>query len=466
MLPDDVLLEIFDFCSLDVDEWLYAWQTLVHVCRQWRRVVFGSARRLNLELICSTETPARDTLDIWPALPLLVYADESETSGVDNVVAALERSDRVREISISISRSKSEELWEGMQEPLPELTFLKLKSNDEDEPVSILPDSFLGGSAPRLQSLFLEYVPFPGLPKLLLSTANLAELSLSPIPRSGYISPESMVTGFSGLTRLENLSLEFESPFPRPDTESRRLPPPTRSVLPALTRFKFKGGSGYLDELVAHVDVPRLNDFSIIFFEVFYFDTPRLVQFIRRTPYSKAFGKAHITFYTGDAVMANLSSQTSNRGELNLAVLSTVPERHFSYLTRICTSSLPALPTLEDLYIQEGRLELMCVDWQHFVKNHQWLRLLRPFIYVKNLYVSDEFVPSIVSALQELNGDRTTEVLPVLQNIFFEGLQPSEPVREGIRHFVAARQLTRHPITVSFRDSVPRQDRYPELFTL
>ena len=96
----------------------------------------------------------------------------------------------------------------------------------------------------------------------------------------------------------------------------------------------------------------------------------------------------------------------------------------------------------------------------------QWLRLLRPFTYVKNLYVSKEFVPSIVPALQELIGYRTTEVLPILQNIFFEGLQPPDPVQEGIGHFVAARQLIRRPVTVSFGDRVPKQDRYPELFTV
>jgi hypothetical protein len=137
MLPDDVLLKIFDFCSLDIDQWL------------------------NLQLVCSIETPTREMLDVWPPLPLLIYADESETSGVDNVVAALERSNRVREISISISRSRSEELWKAMEEPHPELTFLKLESNNEDEPVSILPDSFLGGSAPRLESIMFRFRDYP-----------------------------------------------------------------------------------------------------------------------------------------------------------------------------------------------------------------------------------------------------------------------------------------------------------------
>ena len=46
MLPDDVLLEIFDF-YVDEEEglpfksiYIQEWITLVHVCRRWRRVVF------------------------------------------------------------------------------------------------------------------------------------------------------------------------------------------------------------------------------------------------------------------------------------------------------------------------------------------------------------------------------------------------------------------------------------------
>ena len=135
-INNDVLVKLFDFCSLDVDQWLYAWQTLVHVCRRWRRVVFGAPRRLDLQLVCSAKTPARDTLDIWPSLPLLIYADLSETTSVDIVIAAFEHSDRVHEISITVPRSLSNEFW---KEPVPELTFLDLESINEDEPVSILP---------------------------------------------------------------------------------------------------------------------------------------------------------------------------------------------------------------------------------------------------------------------------------------------------------------------------------------
>ena len=80
-------------------------------------------------------------------------------------------------------------------------------------------------------------------------------------------------------------------------------------------------------------------------------------------------------------------------------------------------------------------------------------------LYLKNLYVSEEFVPSIVSALPELVEDQTTEILPILQNIFLEGRRPSGHIQKHIKQFVAARQLTGHPTTVSFRDSILKQDR-------
>ena len=146
MLPDDVLLKIFDFF---VEEerpqkvGVEVWQTLVHVCRRWRSLVFGSPRRLNLRLVCSGKTPARDTLGVWPAFPLSIECEEM-AENVDNIIAVLERSDRVCNIYLDFKGLDLEELLAAMQVPFPELTYLRLFSNGKT--VSALPDSFLGGS--------------------------------------------------------------------------------------------------------------------------------------------------------------------------------------------------------------------------------------------------------------------------------------------------------------------------------
>jgi hypothetical protein len=64
----------------------------------------------------------------------------------------------------------------------------QLLSHDETPPV--IPDSFLDGSAPRLRIFTFNNIPFPELPKLLLSATHLVHLRLFNIPHSGYISPE------------------------------------------------------------------------------------------------------------------------------------------------------------------------------------------------------------------------------------------------------------------------------------
>jgi hypothetical protein len=165
MLPDDVLKSLIE-----------GWQTLAHVCHRWRSVVFGSPRRLNLRLVCTWETPARETLDVWPSLPLLIQDSNYPTEDVDNLIA-VERSDRVVRIHLDdVYGSELENVLAAMQVPFPELTGLALGSGGM---VSVLPDSFLGGSAPRLQFLTLNRLPFPGLSKLLLSATHLVSSHLN-----------------------------------------------------------------------------------------------------------------------------------------------------------------------------------------------------------------------------------------------------------------------------------------------
>jgi len=461
MLPDDALLEIFDF-YVDEDtgedfkpfekQRIEVWITLVHVCRLWRSVVFRSPHRLHLRLLCTHKTPASDILDAWPPLPLIVHDVhnnfDDEPSSVDNIIAALEHSNRVCQIELgSLRSSELKRVTDSaaMQKPFPELTHLQLGMFVYEGPGPVLPNSFLGGTAPRLRSLDLSYVPFPGLPKLLSSATHLV---LYFIPCSGYISPEAMATSLSASASLKSLRLRFRCPRPRPALESRspHLPPPTRSILPSLTKIKFKGDSEYLEEILARIDAPRLDNLLITFFNQIIFDLPQLFQFISRTPTLKAPEKGYITF-NYDAVRVKFSSQTSDRRVLGIEILCTESEWQLSSLEQVCTSSSPPLSALEDLYIRED--QYWPSSWQEGVVNTLWLEVLRPFTAVKNLYLCKEFVPRIAPALQELIGGRTTEGLPTLENIFLEGFQPLGRLHEGIEMFVAARRLIDRPVTVS-----------------
>ena len=205
-----------------------SWQTLVHVCRRWRSVVFGSPRRLNLHVVCSNETLASKTLDIWPAFPIVIRCDDIlPIYNLDNIVVILKHREfrnRVHQITITFASSSLLEIvLEAMQAPFPELTHLWLWPNQNTGPVlgPVVPDSFLGGSASRLRSFNLYQISFPGLPNLLLLATHLATLRLCGIPHSGYFSPEALVTALSTLTSLEEFRLQFESPLSCPDRASR-----------------------------------------------------------------------------------------------------------------------------------------------------------------------------------------------------------------------------------------------------
>jgi hypothetical protein len=450
MLPDHVLLEIFEiyvdrvYDDEDVDEKkeVEAWQPLVHVCHCWRSVVFGSPRRLDLQLACTANTLARDTVDIWPALPLVICDFGCKTGSVGNIIALLERSDLVRRITqinlCHVSSSQLDDISEAMQVPFPELTHLELRNYDETEPVLLpLSDSFVGGSAPRLRFLWLDRIPYPGLPKLLLSATHLISLYLH---HSGYISPEAMVACLSTMTGLEALSLGFgscESPRRRSDWESRRSPSLTRILLPVLDRFWFKGVGEYLEHLVARIDAPRLESLDITFFNDIVFVTPQFTRFISHTQTLEAFDRARVDLWD-DTASIELSS---GYARLIMRISCRELDWQLSFLEQVCTSSLPPVSTLEDLYMS-GRPWPQ--DWKDTIDYAQWLELLHSFTAVKNLYLSKELAPCVVPALQDLVGGRTTEVFPNLQNIFLKELQESGPVQEGIGKFFATRQVTGH----------------------
>jgi hypothetical protein len=371
------------------------------------------------------------------------------SSGKDNIIATLEQSNRVCEVAfLCVAVWQLEKVLAAMQVPFPELTYLELQdsSGDDHETVPVIPDLFLDGSAPRLRHFHLSGIPFPGLPKLLLSATHLVDLELTCIPHSGYISPEAMAALLCALSSLENFRLEFQSPESRPHRENRSLPSPKRSVLPALRGLLFHGVTEYLEELVTRIDTPQLDYASISLSHQIDSDIPRLAQFINRTPVlTRAGGEAHVSF---DNWTTSVLLVPARYWTLNMDISCETPDRQLSSIAKVCNSSLQPLSVVEELYITYLYMES---DWtNNATENILWLQFLLPFTAVKNLYLSKEFAPGIAAALQELVGDRITEVLPSLQNIFVEASWPTVLLfRKMIDQFVDARQRSDHPIAIS-----------------
>ena len=235
--------------------------------------MFQSPLRLNLRLVCNVNMPVKKTLDVWPcAFPIAIQESRPRIplSGA-NIIATLEHHDRVSEIDLWPTSTLLKQLNKVMKKPYPSLTRLRLYF---EKSAPVLPDTFLGGSAPHLKHLNLTGIPFPALPKLLPSCHDLVDVRLGKIPNTGYISPEVMATALSALTKLKFVQIEFDSPASRPDPTNR---PPfsfTRVVLPALTHLWFRGASEYFEDLVARIDTPAIIHVGTSFFNQLDFDIP------------------------------------------------------------------------------------------------------------------------------------------------------------------------------------------------
>jgi hypothetical protein len=415
-----------------------------------------SANRMHRRISC------QGVLDVWPALPIVVSGSCRSLAGLDNVKAALKHHDRVCQIKLYLMVCEVEDIAASLEKPFPILTDLDLGAVGSFWPFDPDPSKFLAGSA-RLRSLTLSGKEVPDLLKLLLSTPNLVNLCLGGIRHSGSFLLDEMVTGLSALTRLEQLDLRVGFNRSHPDWENRRVPLLTRTVLPSLTVLRARGYTQDLEEFMAQIDAPLLDHLYIfISFSTFdraiVLDTPHLLRFISRIPKLQAPNKASIGFDTDffkSWIAFFCSTGIPRRPSLRLEINSFEPEWQFPCLAQFCRSPPSPLRPLECLCIGGGQF-----SQQHqgnHTENARWLEFLQPFTSVKNLYLTKEFALHIAHALQEVVGERVMEVLPTLENILIDEFQPSGPVHEVIKEFVAARQLADHPIIISRWDRKKRR---------
>ena len=455
MLPDNALLDIFDFYRDDRTTWIisflpspWRWQTLTQVCRRWRYIVLESPRRLDLRIVCTDETPTRTSLDIWPPFPIAVISPFSAYErNVENLIAAIEHRDRISEIHIDdILGPELEKLASVMQKPFPNLRHFYHNSNLLI--ALALPETFLGGSTPCLRSFSLSSTPFPSFPKFILSATHIAHLCLDNMPHIGYISSRVMATSVAALPNLKHLHIAFESSIS--DLLQTSPPPFTRAVLPALTSLDFRGNSEYFEDFLARIDAPLLNRLGIKLLMDIYIPTPRLYNFIDRTgPFTHAVMTHSIPY-----IYMALRSPTSFK--LNIECTRDHWPRRLS-MTEVFSLHLPLLRRVELLQITWNPSSMAGIYKDPSMNSSDWVELFQLLIAVQSLYVSENLVPFVARALlflHEPTGGMPMEVLPALRILSLEGLQPSGPVQDGIGLFVAARQLSDFPVTIQGWDRI------------
>jgi len=387
----------------------------------------------------------KSSLDMWPPFPIAVLGVPPyivDEKGEENLRAALEHRDRISDLLIfDVAGMSLKRLVVAMQEPLPALTGLYLGTFRDESPV-VLPDAFLGGYAPHLQTFTLQGVAFPAFPKFVLHATHIVLLSFIEILDSWYtsVSPEAMATCLAALPDLETLRIKFRSP---PSSPLQTTPPPRRrSVLPVLTSFQFKGVSEYLEGVISRIDTPHLDELRIEFFMDLIFDIPQLHRFIGRTGRLRPLNPTQLQF-SGDGIRITLGPSPTR---LELEIICEEPDWQLSSVTQVCNEHFPLLSQVEQLDICET--PSMVLAGKNEVDSSQWLELFLPFSAVRSLHVSETLEPLVAAALGELTGERTMEVLPVLKNLSLDEPEPSGSARAAMESFIAARELLDRPVVV------------------
>ena len=440
-LCDDILLNIF---RPYLDATPQFWPTLASVCQKWRQIVLTTPLGLNLRLYCKHGTPVLKALDCWAALPIIVKyggapnLDPPAPEDDDNIVFALKQSDRVRSISLTITRSLIGKL-SVLSEPLLELEELVLLSQTNMH--LTLPSTFRWGL--RLRTLQSTRIAFPSLPPLLLTCHDLVDLQLHEIPSAGYFSPEAFANALSGMTHLRSLSLHFLSLPPRRKYLCLPPPPGERVVLPALTSLKYRGTSKYLDSFVARINAPCLEDIDITLFSQPTMDASQLGQFIERTDMQTSLTQAEVQ--TSTHAISIIFIHTGTSIPLRLQISCRQLDWQLSCMAQVCNQFFPFLHRVEVLSITTKPSSGL-----NEVGGEQWLELIRSFGGAREILMVDEHTAGIFRGLGQADGGHTT-VLPALRYLHVENPMRimKEPSLDALLLFINSRLLSGHSIQVN-----------------
>ena len=362
-------------------------------------------------LLLTNNSPSIDTLSHLPPLPLVIdYSVGTESvarKDERHIHLGLQQHRRACRVFLQ-APSSSLRIWlEPMNKLFPRLEDLSLLSTTVEETNLMLPETL---QAPDLRRLSLHGI---GLPKTLSLPVALSTLSLTHIGASFCIPPGHLVTQLQGLPLLEELSISFVTPLPLPSSEEQLLPAPIQPVrLPALRRLTYRGVDVYIDNLVALINAPLLEQFSLIFFFDLTFSLMNLNEFIHRT---EMFGclVAKVIFNKNGA---SIYYEQQSVGKLSLRVNCEPLDWQIDSATQVCNALGNVLSAVEELTIDLDE-DWMPSDWENTLDSTVWHELLLPFIGVKKLHIGFLLTFELSQALDAVAGGLVLELLPELQKL-------------------------------------------------
>jgi hypothetical protein len=307
-----------------------------------------------------------------------------------------------------------------MNKRFPKLEDLSVSSTTAEEMSLVLPKTL---QAPNLRRLTLYGVDLPIGPSLLTSTTGLSTLSLTHIRYSRYVRPQYLVTQLQGLPHLEELSIGFTSPVSLSNSEglgeeplSALTPPVTQLTQPSLRRLTFRGVDDYLDDLVARINTPLLEQLDLTLLFDPAFTLTNLTKFIHRT---KGFGflVSRVSFNKDGPSIDLCHYEQRGIKKISIHVDCKPLDWQIDSATQVCSALGKIMSAVEDLTLDLD-VDGMPSDWENSTLDSMlWHELLLPFIGVKKLHIGSSLTLELSEALQPDAGGLVRELLPQLQEL-------------------------------------------------
>ena len=438
----------------DVDNWnlRFGWRRLAHVCRKWRYLIYDSSSLLDMHLLLTNGSPTLDSLVHLPPFPLVIDYCNMSTARVGqdglSILTGLQQRGRVRRIFLQLPSPHLDICLATMNDLYPILEDLSLSTTTtttttEEEMSLALPSTFL---AQNLRHVDLQGVGFPTQLPLFTYFTTLVTLTLTRIPASYYFHPGHLVSQLQGLLHLEELSIGFAVPIPLPSTERELLPPPMlRVTLPTLRRLMFRGVAVYLEDLVAQINTPLLEELVITLFFEFAFTLASLTQFIHTTRDLTCLSAKVLFKREGVSIVIN-NGESMSGGGLTIEVPCEQLDWQIDSATQCCGALERCLSAVEELTLDLDK-NGMASDWNDSLDSALWHELLVPFGSVKKLQIGSSLTFELSDALKPDATEFVLNLLPELKTI-----EVQVEVNDGNRAFstfIGTRELEGRPVELT-----------------
>ena len=275
----------------------------------------------------------------------------------------------------------------------------------------MLPSTFRG---PNLRHLAFHGIGLPEQFSLSVSTTALVTLTLTHIPAPFYLHPGHLVTQLQDLPYLEDLSIGFTVPMPRPGAEGKLLPAPIpRVTLPILKRFTFRGVVVYLESFVAQIYAPLLEQLDITLLFQPAFTLLNLAQFVHTIKRLRCLS-ARVLFRRSRASIVTTNGEPRDGG-LTISVICEPLDWQIDSISQVCGALAQVLSSIEELTLD---LEEAGIPFRESALDDTlWREFLQPFRGVRRLHISSALTSELSDALKPDAAGLVLELLPALRDL-------------------------------------------------